>query len=144
LDLPLEGQHLIVGGPGTGKSVVALLRARRLAREKKDYLFLVYNVLLDKNSYGLGGEELKAVTWKRWFRKAFPAWFGRAMPEDADGDEDWDAIPAMEPLEDIDTSLYLVVDEGQDMPPQFYEVLIRIGFEQFYVAADQNQLLRKH
>ena len=27
--LPREGQHLIVGGPGTGKSVLALIRARR-------------------------------------------------------------------------------------------------------------------
>ncbi len=39
LALPLEGQHLIIGGPGTGKSVVALLRARRLAEEQKDIGF---------------------------------------------------------------------------------------------------------
>ena len=31
--LPSEGQHLIVGGPGTGKSVLALIRGRRHARE---------------------------------------------------------------------------------------------------------------
>ena len=40
--LPLTGQHLIIGGPGTGKSVLTLLRARRLAAEKKGYRFLVY------------------------------------------------------------------------------------------------------
>jgi predicted RNA-binding Zn-ribbon protein involved in translation (DUF1610 family) len=138
-NLPIEGQHLIVGGPGTGKSVVALLRARRLAREKKDYLFLVYNVLLEKNSYGLGGEELKAVTWKKWFKNNFQTWFGKAMPVDVDNNEKWDAIIAMEPLENIDTSLYLIIDEGQDMPPQFYGTLLKVGFEHFYVVADQNQ-----
>jgi DNA helicase-2/ATP-dependent DNA helicase PcrA len=26
--LPKQGQHLIIGGPGTGKSVLALLRSR--------------------------------------------------------------------------------------------------------------------
>ena len=41
--LPMEGQHLIVGGPGTGKSILALLRARRLSQEDAQYVFLVYN-----------------------------------------------------------------------------------------------------
>ena len=40
--LPREGQHLIVGGPGTGKSVLALIRSRRHQRERDDYLFLVF------------------------------------------------------------------------------------------------------
>ena len=43
--LPKEGQHLIVGGPGTGKSVLALIRARRHQRDGDDYLFLVFNHL---------------------------------------------------------------------------------------------------
>ena len=34
---------------------------------------------------------------------------------------------------------YLVVDEGQDMPRRFYESLVNLGFENFFVAADQNQ-----
>ena len=40
--LPPEGCYLVVGGPGTGKSVVALLRARRLHRASgsRGYVFL--------------------------------------------------------------------------------------------------------
>ena len=148
LDLPLEGQHLIVGGPGTGKSVVALLRAGRLAKAKKNYLFLVYNVLLGKNSYALCGGELKAETWKKWFKDNFQTWFGCSMPikknAKNEDNEDWDAILNIKPLEDIDTSMYLVIDEGQDMPPQFYITLINIGFENFYVVADQNQRITDH
>ena len=34
--LPTEGQHLIVGGPGTGKSVLALIRARRHYQDRED------------------------------------------------------------------------------------------------------------
>ena len=35
----------------------------------------------------------------------------------------------------------LVIDEGQDMPPQFYRALVALGFDRFFVAADQNQAL---
>ena len=54
--LPKEGQHLIVGGPGTGKSVLALIRARRHHREKDDYLFLVFIHLLNRASGQLFGD----------------------------------------------------------------------------------------
>ena len=33
----------------------------------------------------------------------------------------------------------LVIDEGQDMPPRFYQALAEMGFEHFFVVADQNQ-----
>jgi len=46
--LPKAGQYLIVGGPGTGKSVLALIRTRRHQRDGDDYLFLVYNHLLNR------------------------------------------------------------------------------------------------
>ena len=69
--LPKEGQHLIVGGPGTGKSVLALIRARRYFREKEDYLFLVYNRLLDTASGQLFGG-LASQTYIGWFLKEFP------------------------------------------------------------------------
>src|SRR5690606_18002789 len=32
-----------------------------------------------------------------------------------------------------------IIDEGQDMPPAFYHALVSLGFEDFYVVADQNQ-----
>ena len=51
--LPLDGQHLVIGGPGTGKSVLALLRAKRLARNGRKYVVLMYNHLLKQASHGL-------------------------------------------------------------------------------------------
>lgn len=149
LDLPLEGQHLVVGGPGTGKSVVALLRARRLAEENKNYLFLVYNVLLERSCYALGGTEIRAATWKQWFKKNFEHWFDCPLPIRANDRggyaENWYVILAKcQEKKDIDTSLYLVIDEGQDMPPEFYQALIALGFMNFYVVADQNQRITEH
>lgn len=146
--LPKDGQHLIVGGPGTGKSVLALLRCRRHQREGDDYLFLVYNHLLHRASGQLFGEDLKSDTWIAWFRRTFRGYTGRnvpLLPPQPNGfkPEDWEAVErAVADVKDFGpakTKPYLVIDEGQDMPPAFYRTLFALGFQNFFVVADQNQ-----
>ena len=149
LALPVEGQHLIVGGPGTGKSVVALLRARRLAQNDKNYRTLVYNHLLNhSNRYLFGSEHtFSAQTWDSWFRNICSHFFGSVStlePDDPGGYRpiDWNAVEQqVQSLDNIENQgdKFLVIDEGQDMPPAFYRTLTYLGFENFYVAADQNQ-----
>lgn len=146
---PVEGQHLIVGGPGTGKSVVALLRARRLAQNDKTYRTLVYNHLLDHSNRHLFGSEqtFSAQTWDSWFRNIYRNFFGSVptLEPDYPGGYrpiDWNAIEHQaQSLDNIEnqSDKFLVIDEGQDMPPAFYRTLTHLGFEHFYVAADQNQ-----
>ena len=150
LALPMEGQHLIVGGPGTGKSVVALLRARHLARHQKHYQTLVYNHLLNHSNWYLFGNDkpFSAMTWDSWFRRHFKRHLSTDVPTlepDYPGGYrpiDWDAVErqvqSLEVIED-QSDKFLVIDEGQDMPPAFYRTLTRLGCENFYVAADQNQ-----
>ena len=148
--LPKEGQrqqHLIVGGPGTGKSVLALLRARLHQRERDDYLFLVFNHLLDRASGQLFGNGLVSRTWDAWFRSMFRQVAGQPVPLKKPNDNgfreiDWagvDAIVQELPAGDTPQRPYLVVDEGQDMPPEFYGALVDLGYDRFFVVADQNQ-----
>jgi len=152
LALPLEGQHLIVGGPGTGKSVVTLLRARRLAEQEQGYLFLVYNHLLDQSNQHLFGKPLVSKTWNKWFHHLWRKLFGQEIPTlDPVGNSkyrliDWesveDQIQSRSPDSPSETKeMVLIIDEGQDMPKEFYGALISLGYENFYVAADQNQQL---
>lgn len=146
--LPLNGQHLIIGGPGTGKSVLALLRAKRLAAEQRDYQFLVFNRLLNRSNMQLFGTRLDSKTWRRWFGRTFRTITGHRPPVFAAQRVnelplyDWNGIreiaDACDPAEGSNR-LLLVMDEGQDMPPEFYETLVILGFEHFFVAADQNQ-----
>ena len=152
LALPLEGQHLVVGGPGTGKSVVALLRAGRLAQDERTYRTLVYNHLLDHSNRHLFGSDqpFSAKTWDSWFRGIFNYFFDTVPthePEYAGGYRpiDWEAVEQLAQGEFTNENLngkYLVIDEGQDMPPAFYRTLTQLGFENFYVAADQNQQIQ--
>ena len=145
--LPKKGQHLIIGGPGTGKSVLALLRCRHYSLDNDNYFFLVYNHLLNQASLQLSGMTLISRQWQRWFMSTFSKMTGEQVPrKNSDQNKyppiDWDGV-----LKIIDNSdplpnekiPFLVIDEGQDMPKQFYEALIRLGFENFYVVADQNQ-----
>ncbi len=155
--LPLEGQHLVVGGPGTGKSIIALLRTRRLAAERRDYCFLVYNHLLNRASVQLysGASrtpkgKLACRTWNSWFSEEFRSITGNAIPLlppcEPGGWKpvDWDSVLKIaEGLSQAEVqsaeSRYLVIDEGQDMPPQFYQSVVALGFENVFVVADQNQ-----
>lgn len=147
--LPFEGQHLIIGGPGTGKSVMALLRAKALADKKMDYRFLVFNHLLMQSSRKLFGNELRSKQWQSWFISVFTDEVGPDLPRlpAENGDRyvpfDWKAIVNLceVAVEDIkpDDRPFLIIDEGQDMPPGFYEALVTLGFENLFLVADQNQ-----
>ena len=151
LALPAQGRHLVIGGPGTGKTVVCLLRARRHAREGDDYMFLVWNHLLHRASASLFNGEFRARTWNSWFGTQFGELFRARLPKlpPPEGSTwepiDWpeverqigslEAGPKRVPL--------LVIDEGQDMPPGFYDSLNQLGFEHIFVAADQNQQIKE-
>lgn len=145
LDLPLDGQHLVIGGPGTGKSVVALLRAGRLARLGKKHHYLAYNRILIHYCKRLAGSAaVNAHPWITWFKGLWRGITGKAAPTLGQGwDLDWKQIEAALPtLPPRDYSReYIVIDEGQDMPESFFRVLVMLGFENFFVVADFNQVL---
>jgi DNA helicase IV len=145
--LPKQGRHLIIGGPGTGKSVLALLRSRRHQQDKDDYVFLVYNKLLNQASRQLFGMELSSQQWQGWFMNTFRTVTGVAVPMHTQDGKNWQEIDWVQASEIIAAlplhvevkRPFLIIDEGQDMPPEFYQALNNLGFENIYVVADQNQ-----
>jgi len=139
LALPEDGQYLIVGGPGTGKSVVALLRALKY-QDNNDYVFLVYNHVLEKSTNMLIDTILKGTTLSQFIYKLHWHLFKEFMPEREKFKPDYDAlIKKVDGLDDEERSLHLIIDEGQDMPPKYYEALQCAGYQNFFIVADQNQ-----
>ena len=140
----MEGSYLLVGGPGTGKSVIALLRARRLAVGKQGHFFLAYNRLLIHYCSALAKPVvITAGTWISWFRALWQAEIGTSVPDNGKQfDLDWNAILSLlQTKETVAKSAFLVIDEGQDMPAAFYQALDHFGFSHLFVVADFNQIL---
>ena len=153
LDLPEDGLHLLVGGPGTGKSVIALLRALRLARKDKRHSFLAFNKLLvhsskslDRNTQKSHVKVINTDTWIHWFRFTWRLLLECECPTlGAAYAIDWKAIrKQLDSTEKIGEprETHLVVDEGQDMPLEFYEAVVDFGIENIFVVADFNQVLK--
>ena len=161
LRLPEDGQFLIVGGPGTGKSVVALLRAMKFSNGN-DYIFLTYNRVLSSATNQLA-QGLHSNTLLRFFNKKLRDSLKpirEKLKQDEDGNKEQiqncnsiliknfghdykkiDKFLQDNNFELTETTRHLIVDEGQDMPPDYYERLMDFGYENFFIVADQNQQL---
>ena len=139
LALPEDGQYLVVGGPGTGKSVVALLRALKFKRHK-NYIFLVYNRVLQSVTRQLISSGLTSSTLLSYFYKLYRHLFNERVPETAPYKPDYElVIKKLQKLDCAPRPLHFIIDEGQDMPPGFYQALQYAGYEHFFIVADQNQ-----
>ena len=161
LRLPEDGQFLIVGGPGTGKSVVALLRAIKFSNEN-DCIFLTYNRGLSSATNQLT-QGLNSNTLISFFNEELRAilkLIKNKLIQDKDINKEQiqncnsiliknfghdykkiDKFLQDNNFELTETTRHLIVDEGQDMPPGYYERLIDFGYENFFIVADQNQQL---
>lgn len=145
LALPEDGQYLIVGGPGTGKSVVALLRVLKFQdnlddKGKPDYIFLVYNHVLEMATKVLVDQDLQSNRLFSFIYKLHWSLFKENMPEYKKFKPDYDVlIKKFDEIEYKERTQHLIIDEGQDMPPKYYEALQCMGYVNFFIVADQNQ-----
>ncbi|MEU9824133.1 AAA family ATPase [Micromonospora chersina] len=143
LALPVDDSHLIVGGPGTGKTVLAIYRTDLLVRAGRPTTLLMYNKVL--SSYTRAAIASKGVdnvvsTWHKWFHAFWRDSYNEAPPKEGRWDVDWMACIARVGQEPPPpTALrHIVVDEGQDLPYQFY-LLLRMISDQFTIFADDHQ-----
>jgi len=141
LRLPEDGQFLIVGGPGTGKSVVALLRTMKF-HENDNYAFLTFNKVLLTSTKQLVDFRLNSFTLDSWFGKQYWAKFKEFVPDMKGSNRKPDYDKIMKELEEQgikEKSFHIIIDEGQDKPIKYYEALMYLGIENFFIVADQNQ-----
>lgn len=71
-DAPIDGSIIVSGPPGTGKTVIAFLRAELLAKLEKQSVVLMYNRVLRKyteNIAALNKEYIETSTMHSWFYK---------------------------------------------------------------------------
>jgi len=160
---PLDKATMVFGPPGTGKTVVAFYRAEAVAKKKQKPTVVMYNSVL--HQYSSNASSNTAVrdgvnTWFKWFSGWWRTCFGRWVPQHAPFAYDWDAVKQeIISLPSNPTQLnramdnwgHVIVDEGQDFAPSFYEVCAMMLFHAdragngqlaLTVLADENQRLQ--
>jgi len=143
--LPLSGNHAVTGPPGSGKSLLAAHRAVHLALTGRPTLLLsrsnlLRQLLLRDTLRGLAvpAVPVEAATVHSWLLGRF----GRDAPRTEDGWFDWTALVhrAADTVGEDATAPHLVIDEGQDLPPGFYQVA-RLTAASVTAFADECQRL---
>ncbi|MEU5146766.1 DNA helicase [Streptomyces yangpuensis] len=140
--LPFDGNHVIDGPPGSGKSVLAAQRAVMLALTGTPAVLLTRSNLLRQSLAPMvstlcsSSATVTVATAHSWLAR----WYGPDAPRLDDGWYDWPAFYERAAVAEPGDPLTLVVDEGQDLPPTFYR-LCRILGARTTVFADECQRL---
>lgn len=152
LEHPLDQSLFVVGPPGSGKTVLAVYRARMVAEAEaaqteaeQSIAIVTFNrmlrrllALLDEES-GTHARTMHSFVWHDYRERT-----GEAPPSYPDDRYRyvWDAMFTC--LDDVRASPdrpHLVVDEGQDLPEDFFRYSARYVSRKMSVFADEDQAL---
>jgi superfamily I DNA/RNA helicase len=144
-DLPLEGSYLIIGPPGSGKTVLALHRAKRMNDSDRAVKVLMYhNLLRQFTERAIANLDIDAITdsfWS-WFPRFYRSLY-RFPPFHIDQWKlDW--VKILQKFQSKPPPKgkvgHLIVDEGQDLPREFYLIASHVSSD-LTVFADENQVI---
>lgn len=147
-NLPLDQSCLVTGPPGTGKTIMALYRARALQEARRRCQLLMYGRLLMQYVRSAIEElELNGVTdtFHSWFGKLWRKWYGNLTPQVAPYEPDWQTILIKlntSPPSSNGNKPHLIVDEAQDFPKEFF-LTTRLIASGMTVFADENQRIKE-
>ncbi len=145
LNLPLDGSYVVIGPPGSGKTVIALYRAQMLHKRGDKSLLLVFNRTL-KTYISAATDELEisaeTISYHRWIQRTYMDNYSLRPPMLSEFGHDWARILAKvnSAPPEPGTLPYLIVDEGQDLHPMFYQLAHHMS-KNLTVLADGNQVL---
>lgn len=147
-NLDLDGNYLVSGPPGTGKSVMALYRAQALTFDDREPQVLMFSNVLQQYTAGAAAEidiAGNVTTFHKWFWKFWQTHYGTLPPTHASNTYavSWDDVPLrfLTKPPAPGTLADLIVDEGQDLALGFYRVA-RFTASNITVFADENQQLK--
>ncbi|MEV0606596.1 3'-5' exonuclease [Polymorphospora rubra] len=143
LTLPVDASALVVGAPGTGKTIMALHRARMLHGQEHPTLLLMYNRLLSaytRDAVETLGLDSLVLTYNQWLDQWWRRYYRSSPPTTGPWQIDWmecKRILITEPPTAYEKQ-HVIIDEGQDLPADFY-LILRLISRSIVVFADDNQ-----
>jgi DNA helicase IV len=154
INLALTRTYVVTGGPGTGKTVMAIHRAAKWKAEQDaetngKIKFLVFNkplmrylkqALIEANL-----PEASAQNWHPWFYKFYRDRIGTNVPEISKYNPNWELVtPQLLPVLQAAGPLFdhLILDESQDLPKELL-CLLKHACRHATVFADERQSLSR-
>jgi superfamily I DNA/RNA helicase len=137
-----EDEDLFVAGPpGSGKTSLAVMRGKYLIKLRLRVLLITRNRMLTALATQLSEGSLVATTMHSAVAKHYYKHMGEFTPT-LNGDYDFDWATVFEKYGAI-TSIrkfdHIIIDEGQNLPPEFFIWAKRYGANHMTVFADEDQ-----
>lgn len=145
-DYPPDKSVLVVGPPGSGKTSMAIWRARLLVSPElhRSVVLVTRNRLLAAVALQLAkeheGADIHSTTMHSYISKDYYQKFGEYAPKLQEYSFDWpkilDKYEQSNAAHDLD---HLIIDEGQNLPIGFIVWAVRFKAKAVSVFADENQ-----
>lgn len=128
----------VMGGPGTGKTVLLMLAINKLNLEREKILFLVYNKPLKQfvHTSITINPNAKFNNYHAWLGGLYKK-YQRQFDENDNYSFDWEDVECMMKENQIHYDS-IFIDEAQDLPIELIKILDKIS-DRMYVFFDSNQ-----
>ena len=146
-ETPFDESLFVVGPTGSGKTVLAVHRAQMLAKAGIAVVLVTYNRMLRRLIAQLTEEQVQAQTMHKFVGSHYFAQTNAnapsTEPHDFPYDFNWHAMFAtLEHRGVTPKPMHVIVDEGQDLPKEFFRYLRNFVATTITVFADEDQALR--
>jgi len=143
---PLNESLFVVGPPGSGKTVLAVLRAEMVSewQNGNDVLVITYNRMLRRLLYllnrgGVRSKTMHSFVWSDYHQRT-----NEYVPTLPNNNYTYiweDMFARLLEIDDTSYLSHLVVDEGQDLPVGFFRYIAHYAAQTLTVFADEDQAL---
>lgn len=141
-DAPFDQSMLVTGPPGSGKTVLAVHRAQMATKAGITVVFVTYNRMLRRLVALLTAGKIQARTMHKFVSDNYYKDFNAKVPSKAPYVYDWQAMfVALKEHGVQPAPIHVIVDEGQDLPKEFFCYLREFGATTLTVFADEDQAL---
>jgi len=139
-DAPPDKNLFVLGPPGSGKTTMAVHRTQYLKTLKRRAVLITKNRMLAALAAQLGSGPTTS-TMNTFFTRDFFNRFNFPAPQPVKRFQyDWPAVMAQYEDEKVEPTLdHLIIDEGQNLPADFYAWAVRFGAKNVTVFADEDQ-----